>query len=232
MNAGTLRVQNKLIDIGYQPGPADGVRGRMTINAVKQFQRAHGLTADGLVGPMTFAKLFGIQDVAPEIDATPWGDEANRVMGLHEIHDKSKLMKWLMSDGGGVGDPSKTPWCGDYIQTSIALSMPEEPLPNNPYLAANWVKFGIECEPQPWAILSFWRGSPDSWKGHVGFYAGETDTHYYVKGGNQSNAVTRTFIEKKRLRPRGCRWPSTGLKPTGGAVIVARNGAPVSVNEA
>jgi peptidoglycan hydrolase-like protein with peptidoglycan-binding domain len=38
---------------GYHPGPADGVFGRKTKRAVKQFQRRRGLSADGRVGPLT-----------------------------------------------------------------------------------------------------------------------------------------------------------------------------------
>jgi len=35
----TLDIQRRLAALGYQPGPLDGIPGRQTIAAVKQFQR-------------------------------------------------------------------------------------------------------------------------------------------------------------------------------------------------
>ena len=54
----TLEVQRALSALGYRPGPLDGIRGRLTIRAVKAFQADHGLTVDGIVGPRTREKLF------------------------------------------------------------------------------------------------------------------------------------------------------------------------------
>jgi peptidoglycan hydrolase-like protein with peptidoglycan-binding domain len=42
-------LQAKLQELGFQPGPADGVAGRRTMRAVKAFQRAHGLGATGII---------------------------------------------------------------------------------------------------------------------------------------------------------------------------------------
>lgn len=49
------RIQNRLISLGYSLPKygADGSFGAETESAVKQFQRDHGLTDDGLVGPKT-----------------------------------------------------------------------------------------------------------------------------------------------------------------------------------
>lgn len=53
-------VQVALLCHGYSVGSSgvDGVCGSDTDAAIKRFQRANGLSADGIVGPATFAKLF------------------------------------------------------------------------------------------------------------------------------------------------------------------------------
>ena len=45
---------------GYDCGAADGVFGAKTHNAALSYQRAKGLTADGIVGKNTMAKLLGV----------------------------------------------------------------------------------------------------------------------------------------------------------------------------
>lgn len=53
-----LQVQQRLIDLGYQPGEADGIYGPMTESAVRAFQERNDLEVDGVVGPLTWAALF------------------------------------------------------------------------------------------------------------------------------------------------------------------------------
>ena len=50
-------LQAALSDRGFDPGPADGVFGPMTLSAVLSYQRYETLWVDGLVGPKTKAAL-------------------------------------------------------------------------------------------------------------------------------------------------------------------------------
>lgn len=50
-------VQARLANLGYRPGPIDGVFGPLTIRAIKAFQTALGLKVDGLVGNQTRTAL-------------------------------------------------------------------------------------------------------------------------------------------------------------------------------
>jgi len=51
-------IQGQLASLGYDVA-ADGDFGPATAEAVKAFQAAHGLDADGLVGPSTYTALLG-----------------------------------------------------------------------------------------------------------------------------------------------------------------------------
>jgi len=50
-------LQSRLLELGFDPGRADGVFGRETEHALRDFQRNVGLAGDGTAGPGTFAAL-------------------------------------------------------------------------------------------------------------------------------------------------------------------------------
>ena len=52
-----LRLQQRLLDKGFNPGAIDGAFGENTKAAVKAFQRSVGLKDDGIVGPKTRTAL-------------------------------------------------------------------------------------------------------------------------------------------------------------------------------
>lgn len=72
------QLQLLLRSAGFDPSGADGVFGAKTEDAVKAFQRARGLVADGLAGPLTVAALTS----APANGGTPPGTVA-KGLSLH-----------------------------------------------------------------------------------------------------------------------------------------------------
>ena len=183
-------IQSGLDKLGHSPGAIDGLWGLRTARAMKALLSANGRAAS----------------VAPP-GPLPWMTEANSALGRHEARDRFWLMDWLKRDGRSLGDPSKNPWCGDFVETCIRMALPDEPLlgalGTNPYWARHWLLFGREVQPITGAVLVFSRGSG----GHVGFAIGQDDAHFYVLGGNQSDGVTIARITKSRLL--GARWPAT-----------------------
>jgi len=183
-------IQSGLDRLGHTPGAIDGQWGVRTASAMKALLAANGRAASlAPPGPL------------------PWITEAKSVLGRHEARDRSWLMDWLKRDGRSLGDPGKNPWCGDLVETCIRMGLPNEPLlgalGTNPYWARNWLLFGRDTKPVTGAVLIFSRGTG----GHVGFALGQDDTHFYVLGGNQSDAVTIARVAKSRLL--GARWPAT-----------------------
>ncbi len=51
------QIQQKLKNWGYYSGSVDGIYGSQTESAVKSFQKANGLTVDGIAGPATLAAI-------------------------------------------------------------------------------------------------------------------------------------------------------------------------------
>lgn len=229
-----MRVQHRLIKLGFNPGPVDGIRGRQTTNAIRVFQNANDLVVDGIVGPNTFRALFGDQPqaVQPISDDMPWFDTAKQLVGTREVGGSANnpaILKW--ADDIDIDYASDDiPWCGLFVAHCIGSTLGMEPMPTNPLGARNWLKFGRECTPQLGAVLVFWRGKPSGWTGHVGFYAGEDPNFWHVLGGNQSDAVN--ILKIPRVRLLGARWPVTAGLPAGTVVAGDSNVLVTSGNEA
>jgi uncharacterized protein (TIGR02594 family) len=217
----TAWVQKRLIAHGFNPGDIDGEWGRNTLRATIAFQTARGLPAEGVLNSATVAALrldpisgqpaVSAKDDVPTrdlLDHMPWMTLALKKRGLHEGRDNAELRAFLKSDGPTLGDPAQLPWCGDFVETCIAVTLPTSTLPTNPYLARNWLKFGATVDPCFGAVMVFWRGKRSGTSGHVGFYYSEDDDVYHVLGGNQSNSVNVTSLRKERLL--GARMPNVG----------------------
>jgi uncharacterized protein (TIGR02594 family) len=231
------RIQKALIDAGYSVGRAgaDGIWGRDSIAACKRFQKAKGLDPiDGIPGIDTLTALgFYDSKTTPKVGDVPlpWYDAAENLLGLKEgpgARDNPTILDWA-DDLDIAYEQDSIPWCGLFVAHCVGSSLPEEPLPANPLGARNWMKAGVNCNPQLGAILVFWRVKKSGWQGHVGFYSGERSDAYKVLGGNQSDSVSHAWIAKNRLL--GARWPTTAPFLATGSVQ-ATGGGNLSTNEA
>jgi peptidoglycan hydrolase-like protein with peptidoglycan-binding domain len=62
-----LQIQKSLKNAGFDPGEIDGKLGRQARKAIRDFQKANGLTADGKVGPKTWNELLKYADKAEAV---------------------------------------------------------------------------------------------------------------------------------------------------------------------
>jgi len=86
--ADVAAVQSRLAELKYYVDAIDGAAGPATISAITAFQKVNGLSADGVVGPLTRAALD--KPVTPELQ----GGAATRV----EI-DLTKQVLYYVQDG-------------------------------------------------------------------------------------------------------------------------------------
>jgi len=103
------QLQEELIELGYDVGPdgADGKFGDNTEKAVVQFQKDHGLDADGQVGPLTYAALeeaLSEEGEAPPQDEPeddppeePDGQGCNLILPEIQVGDKGNAVSLLQS---------------------------------------------------------------------------------------------------------------------------------------
>lgn len=141
-----VQLQSKLADLGFYPYSIDGIYGRLTENAVRSFQKAHGLTADGIDGPHTSSAL---------------NKDAARVS--HIISDAKALIGTPYVYGGE--SPSGFDCSGfvQYVYSENGISVPRT--------AAHQWKFGsFDSTPIPGDLVFF--NTTGSGPSHVGIYIG------------------------------------------------------------
>lgn len=111
--------------------------------------------------------------------------------GVKEIvgsKDNLRILKYfneLGFEGSKLKD--ETAWCSAFVNWVAKTSGYEY---SGQLTARSWLRVGKSTStPKVGDIVVFWRESPTSWKGHVGFFIKDTKNFVYVLGGNQRNMV-------------------------------------------
>lgn len=105
------QAQKWLEELGYSPGPADGVVGGRTINATRRFQTEHGqLTVDGKIGNATLNALQRAVDLKKKAGTTVVvGAGTSGAGGLENGTDVGSSVPTPPETGGDLG------WIGDVL---------------------------------------------------------------------------------------------------------------------
>lgn len=160
----------------------------------------------------------------------PWLAEARALDGLQEVpgaKNNPTILGWAKAVGGWIKNyfiNDDIPWCALFVDHCL---MSAGRPPAKTLAALDYLKWGQPLTaPTLGAVMVFQRPGG----GHVGFYEGERPDAYWIRGGNQSNAVGLTWVAKTRLR--GIRWPLGDLVPSLTPILLKPDGRPVSTDEA
>jgi uncharacterized protein (TIGR02594 family) len=110
--------------------------------------------------------------------------------GEKEVEGKDsnpRILKIIQWANQKFKDDSTVAWCAIFLSYLLNKCYKFDPST----LARSFLKFGKEVsDPKFGDIVIYWRGSKNSWKGHVGFVV-RIDDHgiIWTFGGNQDNQV-------------------------------------------
>jgi len=153
--------------------------------------------------------------------------EALKLVGTKEktgAENNPEILAWAKECDLKAYNADEIPWCG--LFAAVIAKRAGKTVPWQPLWARNWASFGSLCEPELGAVLVFSRGT----SGHVGLYVGEDRECFHVLGGNQSDAVGFTRIERGRLIASRAEYKTA--KPANVRKIILTAAGTVSTNEA
>ena len=141
---------------------------------------------------------------------------AQGYLGLKEYPGASKhnpeIVKMFAASGHSWVQDDETAWCSAFTNAVLAQSGIKGTMKLN---ARSWLDWGVPVDikkAQKGDIVVFWRGSQDSWKGHVAFYSHHDEDYVYVLGGNQGNSVSlKPYARSRLLGVRTYKQPRTSV---------------------
>lgn len=129
-----------------------------------------------------------------------WALSQARQQEIKGNQDNPEIVKYFDEMGfNGSALHDETSWCSAYVNwVCIKAGLPY----SGKLTARSWLKVGHEVDrgqQELGDVVVFWRESPQSWKGHVGFYIREDRDWIFVLGGNQTDQVKVSAYRKNRL---------------------------------
>lgn len=117
--------------------------------------------------------------------------------GVREIpgeHDNADILKYAIAvDDASAVNHDEVAWCARFVGWCVMEARrlgwqgPKETRKSN---ARSYLKWSNEVKlPYIGDVVVFWRNSPDSWEGHVGFVCEIRDDKILVLGGNQNDML-------------------------------------------
>ena len=145
------------------------------------------------------AIIFEVRPVET-VNNEPYYTIAKQELGVYEIvgMEHNNRIQEYHATTSLKADSDEIPWCSSFVNwCMVQCGYPS----TGSAMARSWLLWGTpELHPSIGStVCVFWRGSRESRSGHVGFYAGESETAILVLGGNQSDKVSYDWYPKKQL---------------------------------
>ena len=200
-------VQQALLELGYNPGPVDGVWGQRSASACAAFQRDQGLTADGIPGPATQAALQAPARLAP--GPRRWHPAAFARAGSRAGPGPGAGQPWrLWLPGNPTRSAacSMTPWAPAGLGNGLAVSGGRHHRPRRDWLGSR------AATPPCWWLANTWTAgswaSPQQLRGAatvpVRVYRDNTRDHLDL-----DSTITEGCLGSTCTPPRGADGVST-----------------------
>jgi uncharacterized protein (TIGR02594 family) len=163
-------------------------------------------------------------------------DIARSYLGLQEFpgaRHNEQVVQFFADSGHSWVQDDETPWCAAFVGSVLA----QAGLKGTGELAArSYEDWGDPVNKLDNArrgdVVVLWRESPDSWKGHVGFYEGHGAGTVSLLGGNQGNEVSvakypseRVVAVRRAPMPKAPRKKPTESKTVQASVVAAGSAA-------
>lgn len=226
------QMQAALKDKGFYRGKIDGLWGPLTDKAIIEFKSSVGLRPRPFVGPITWGALM---EKRPPLTTRPgepvWLRNARSYIGLREFkgssHNKKILHWWKLIKTSFKDD--ETPWCAAFVGGTLEEVGIKS---TRSAMARSYDKWGKDLDrPAVGCVVTFWRGSRSSWKGHVAYVVGKDQRgRLLCLGGNQSDATNVKPFSLSRVMKY--RWPLNVADQPDYRLPVYHSTAAASSNEA
>ena len=129
-------------------------------------------------------------------------DVAEGYLGVTEYpaaKHNPQIVKFYADSGHSWVQDDETPWCAAFVGSVLAECGIQGTKELNARSYSKWGEAVDLSQARKGDIVVFWRGSRDSWKGHVAFFSHYEDGKVYVLGGNQGNKVSIAPYPTERL---------------------------------
>lgn len=208
-----MLLQQKLMEIGYAPGSADGVYGSGTERAVAEFQRDQNIHVTGVVNAATWRALknvkstktwgIDIQPPAKTSDTTP-AVKAPLAPNNVPILPRSKVSSIIQTAKNYIGTPysfgGTTPKafdCSGYLQYVFAkngISIPR--LADDQYKLGTRTKSTSQLEPGDLVFFTTYEPGPS----HCGIYLGSGEfIHTSSSKGVRIDALSNAYWQPRYI---------------------------------